>query len=236
MNHGLMSKRNMLFALLLVAAAFLLSPGTTPPSAQQLNVFQTMAQDVREESTYYAVRPQGEVKGGVILYPDDREDPVSYAPLVQRLAYHGLEVRVIKYPMGQAALFRVDPNRLLDEGRQLSWIALGLGSGTAKACSIADKSEYVAGLILVGGCSGAFNLNDNDLQITLYQFQGLEMTNELMAKVQGRLPADTRYAVVGSREDIYGDLNVPNSQKTADFIASLHQILEADNTNRKNRD
>ena len=236
MKHALISKRNMGFALLLAAAVFLLSPGTMPPSAQALNAFQTMAQDVRDQSTYYAVRPQGEVKGGVILYPDDREDPVSYAPLVQRLAAQGLEVRVVKYPMGKAALFRVDPYRLLDEGRQLSWVALGVGSGTAKACSIADKSEYVAGLILIGGCSGEFNLNDNDLQINLYQFEGLEMTDELMATVQGRLPADTRYTVVGSREAIYGDLSDPDSQTTADFIALLHQILEADTSNRKNRD
>lgn len=240
MKKQFMSKRITSFILLLLlAGVILLYPRTRPVSTQARDAYQTMAQHIRDNTVYYAVRPPGEVTGGVIIYPDDQEDPVSYAPLARTLSEEGLEVRVVKYPMGKASLFKADPVKLLGEATQLAWISVGLGSGATKACSIADKSEAVAGLILIGVCSSDVNLNDNDLMVTVYQLDNELLDDETLASMKKKLPADSRYLAAATRDEVLGGFLDSGSRalliREEAFLTQVQRILAAKTPDPKNQ-
>lgn len=191
--------------LLIMGAVFLLYPKIQPATSEAAELFRTMAGDVDNKSGYFAVRAEGPALGGVVIFPDDKEDPVSYAPMAQKLSALGMDVRIVRYPMGRAN-FKTDPLKLLHESGDLRWVSIGIGKGAEKACQLGDGSPEVAGLILIGSCSGETNLNDNDLQIIMYQVELEPMDEALMQQIRNKLPADTRFIRVGSRDELLGNL------------------------------
>lgn len=220
--------------LLVMGAVFLLYPKMQPATSEAADLFRTMAGDVDNKSGYFTVKSEGPALGGVVIFPDDKEDPVSYAPMAKKLSDLGMDVRIVRYPMGRAN-FKTDPLKLLNDSRDLRWLSIGVGKGAEKACQLGDGSTEVAGLILIGSCSGETNLNDNDLQITMFQVDLEPMDEEMMQQIRNKLPADTRFIRVGSRDEILGNLMDSGQARVlptqSDLLSDeIHRILAAQPT------
>lgn len=243
-----MKNRNALYRMSALALAlilfmigvFLWFHFRTPASSSARTVDRKMAGQVEQKWEFYTVASAAELKGGVMIYPDDHEDPLEYESLAQTLARHGFEVRVAKYPMGLARLSRSDRKDFFDSSSQTGWVAIGLGSGAEKACIAADRSERVAGLILIGGCSSQANLNDNDVKIVLYQLADRQSSENTIEEIKGKLPTDTVYLTAPNRESVLAELTTGEDSLLADsdfdLAEQIRHMLVSKITSSKNRD
>lgn len=225
--------------LLLLITGFYLFVKKEPVSQADRLVYQTVAPDLVQKSDYYSLRPDGEVTGGVIIFPDSKEDPASYAAMAKKLAQQGLEIRVVKYPLGLPQLSGAE-RTILEDGNQLPWVSLGFGQGGIKACSLADKSPQVAGLILTGNCDSQVNLNDNDLQVTVYQMADHPLALSETAQIQKRLPADTNFLIVSSQEEILEEIagNQPEIQRltqSGSLVSEIRRLIANKTVKLKNK-
>lgn len=224
--------------LLLVTGFFVFNRKTRVTPAEQA-VYRELAPVLTQQRDYYSFRPAGEIVGGVIIFPDQNEDPKSYAPMARILADQGLEIRVVKYPIGLIGLSNADRSAL-EDGSTLPWVSLGFGKGSEKACSLADKSARVAGLILVGSCDSRINLNDNDVQVTIYQLKDQLPNEKNIAELHGRMPADTQYITVDTKEEIMAEIpgNNPEIERLTHFeslVGEVRRVLWNKVVNSRNK-
>lgn len=220
--------------LLLVGAAIFFYPKSSPAPTEASLLFKTMAPKVEKQLRYYTIDAQGLAQGGVIIFPDDLEDSVSYAPMAEKLSAMGFQVRVVRYPLGRT-IFKTDYKKILPEDSDTGWVSIGIGKGANKACFLGDQSPDVKGLILIGACSAEVNLNDNDLQIIMYQEKSNPMSEERMEKIRKKLPADTKFKMVGSKDQILGQLMtsmeesyLAKNSQTDSLIQEIYDILIAE--------
>lgn len=201
-NSPIFKMATVLFFLVM---GLLLYAAKDPLTAVEQSAYQAMKPALVQKGDYYSLRPDGDVTGGVIIFPDSKEDPASYAPMAQKLAEQGLEIRVVKYPLGIQALSGAE-RKILDDRTPLPWVSLGFGSGVEKACILADQSDQIAGLIMAGVCTSQVNLNDNDIQVTVYQLADKPYPADRLAEVRRRLPADTEFITVEDAAQISATL------------------------------
>ena len=218
--------------LLLVGVAIFCYPKSSSAPTEASLLFKTMAPKVEKKLRFYTVEAQGIAEGGVVIFPDDLEDPVSYAPMAKKLSTMGFEVRVARYPLGRTS-FKTDYKNILPEVRDMSWVSIGIGKGANKACFLGDQFSDVKGLILIGSCSSEVNLNDNDLQIIMYQEESNPVGEERMEQIKKRLPADTEFKMITSKDQILGQLMAPieksyMANSIEDILSQeIHDILIA---------
>ena len=229
--------------LLLFTLMFLLR--VEPVTAESKESFDRLADQTWNTRHYYEVRPEGEVRGGILIYPDSGEDPVNYATLAERLAGEGLKTRVMKYPLGKAVLSQTELKEMDDNGGS-AWITIGFGDGGKKACVLADRSPDITGLIILGDCQADVNLNDNDIRVTFFELAGHSISEEQKAKIIKRLPADTVFRTAESKEEITGKIT-QEIQETAvmqrmavreaecDLVSEINRILARKGTGSKDR-
>lgn len=211
MKRKMQSKPAYAIALLLVLLTLSLAglfQMKKPLSPAAERAFARIAKSSVQNREYFEVSPQGQVLAGVIIYPDVRENPSSYAPLAERLAKEGYRTRVVKYPLGQPALSRADKKQFLHDGGGIPWVALGFGEGLDLACTLADRSEEVRGLILMGACSNETNLTDNDIRVTLYQLAQDPIATAVLEAMKKRLPADLALVTAPSQAQILEEIPV----------------------------
>lgn len=234
------TRQNRIIALILLAAGIIFVLQRKSAFSRDVSeAFDGLFARITHKSEYFSVRPKGEVRGGVIFFPQDHKDPLEYLPMLRSLVQQGLEVRVATYPLRFSALSASGRKGILEDGSQLEWISLGLGSGAVKACSLADKSDKIAGLILVGSCSGEVNLNDNDLQITFFELSSHPIAEKLMDTIRHKLPADTLYLKASAEEEVVGAVSL---KRTDDLIRlpnrlsdEIDRMLAARQVSPKNR-
>lgn len=209
--------------LLLMGAVVFCYPKSSPASAEASSLFKAMASKIDNKLKFYTVDAQGTTQGGVIIFPDDHEDPVSYAPMAKKISAMGFEVRVARYPLGRTS-FKTDYEKILPEVRDIGWVSIGIGKGANKACFLGDQSTKVKGLILIGSCSSEVNLNDNDLQIIMYQEEPNLVGDERMEQIRKKLPADTEFKIIASKDQILGQL-MASMEENYRANSSLKDIL-----------
>lgn len=229
--------------IVLLTGALLMLFRMEPLTDAARESYSRMAGLTRETAEYHEIRPEGLVRGGIVIYPDSGEDPISYVPLAERLAEQGLATRLVKYPLGRAALSKTE-RRELDNASGISWITLGFGQGREKSCILADRSEEITGLILIGECRADVNLTDNDIRVSFFDLEDEPVPEESMARIMKRLPADTLYLTASSTEEILGQipgeaaisaLRNRQGDDESSLVAQINRILARSVTNRNVR-
>ena len=227
------TKLYIIIGLLLFVGVAIFQYAKSSTASEASLLFNTMEEKVDNNLRFYTVNPQETAQGGVIVFPDDHEDPNSYALMAKSLAAMGLEVRVARYPLGRSS-FKTDYSKILSEDKQMSWVSIGVGKGANKACFLGDQSTKVKGLFLIGSCSSEVNLNDNDLQITMYQIESNPISEDQMQQIIKKLPADTKFKVVASKDQVFGQLmgSIEESQVSSRnqknaLSEEIYQILVA---------
>ena len=112
----------------------------------------------------------------------------------------------------------------MPEVRDIGWVSIGIGKGANKACFLGDQSTKVKGLILIDSCSSEVNLNDNDLQIIMYQEESNLVGDERMEQIRKKLPADTEFKITASKDQILGQL-MASMEENYRANSSLKDIL-----------
>lgn len=225
--------------LLLLITGFYMFTQKAPLSPTEQSAYASIRPLLVQKADYYSLRPDGEVSGGVIIFPNSNEDPASYAPMAKKLAEQGLEIRVVKYPFGFIKLSGAD-RKILEDGNQLSWVSLGFGSGVEKACSLADKSALVAGLMITGSCNSKVNLNDNDIQVTVYELENEPFAPDKLAEMRKRLPADTEFITVASKQEIMTEIptdqmRIQKASQSQILVSEIKRVLWNKVVNSRNK-
>ena len=127
------TKFYIIIGLLLFVGVAIFQYAKSSTASEASLLFNTMEEKVDNNLRFYTVNPQETAQGGVIVFPDDHEDPNSYALMAKSLATMGLEVRVARYPLGRSS-FKTDYSKILSEDKQMSWVSIGVGKGANKAC------------------------------------------------------------------------------------------------------
>lgn len=217
---------------LLMGVLLFLDREPLPQAARES--YNRLADRITETDDYYEVNPEGIVRGGILIFPDSGEDPISYAPLAEQLVAEGLTTRLVKYPLKSAALSKTE--RLdKDITGDLSWVTMGFGKGQGQACILADRVEKISGLIIIGDCKGSVNLKDNDIRVSFFELAEEPLDAEAIAAMMKRLPADTVFITASSLEEILGsNLGNPELAKTyetrsyagANLVREINRILK----------
>ncbi len=225
--------------LLILITGFYMITKKAPLTPAEQSAYSEIKPGLVQKADYYSLRPDGEVSGGVIIFPDSMEDPASYAPMAKKLAEQGFEIRVVKYPLGFIQLSGAH-RKILEDGNQLPWVSLGFGQGSDKACSLADKSTLVAGLILTGICASKVNLNDNDVQVKVYQLADQPYPVDQLPEIRKRLPADTEFITVETIGEMMAEIpgepsemSITMQQQT--LVSEIKEILMKKVVNLRNK-
>lgn len=227
--------------LALIIGSMLLS--MEPLTGEARASYGRLTELTRETPEYYEVIPEGPLRGGLVIYPDGGEDPRKYAPLAEQLAEEGLATRLVKYPLGRAALSKAE-HRALDSPLEIPWIALGFGKGREKSCILADRSDSISGLILIGDCQIGVNLTDNDIRVSFFELADDPVAPDALAGIMKRLPADTVFREAPSMQEILGRipgeaaLSAMRNRQGDDessLMVEINRILARSMTKRKDR-
>lgn len=191
-------------------------------SIKPAKAYQENKNKIIETSHYYATKPEGKALGGVLIYPDDKEDPAVYCLLAQRLAQAGWEARVVKYPFGFAGLAKQDGSETLNGDHYDHWMVLGFGQGAKPAWAVADRASYVIGLISMGNVVSDVNLNDNDVRVQLVDFEQEAMSEDKLNQALNKLPRDASHLRMASKVQVLEGEEGADVDRIVDMVRQIH--------------
>ena len=171
---------------------------------------------------------------GIVFYPGGLVDPVSYAPLLKRIATSGVSCFLVEMPLNLAVL---SPNRaeniLKDNPEIKRWILAGHSLGGSMAAKFAyDNQGRVDGLILLAAYPGKdTSLSESGIHVlSIYGSNDKVLDIEALESGKALLPEGTTYLTLrgGNHAQFgyYGDQSGDN-QATITREAQQTQTLNA---------
>ncbi|MBN2219745.1 MAG: alpha/beta hydrolase [Kosmotogaceae bacterium] len=164
---------------------------------------------------------------GIVFYPGGLVDPVSYAPLLKRIATRGVSCFLVEMPLNLAVL---SPNRagniMKDNPEIRRWILAGHSLGGSMAAKFAyDNQGRVDGLILLASYPGKdTSLSESGIHVlSIYGSNDKVLDIEALESGRALLPEGTTYvALLGGNHAQFGYYGPQRGDGDA-FITLLEQ-------------
>jgi dienelactone hydrolase len=160
---------------------------------------------------------------GIIFYPGGKIDTLAYAPLMLKLAEHGIMCVLIHMPMN-LAIFNIDAaNDVYDKYPEIdNWYLMGHSLGGAMASQYAEENyNKLAGLIMLG----AYPLNDADVDsIIIYGSEDVGLDREKLIDVSNQ------FVIEGGNHSYFGNYDENETNPIRDGETTITQDEQQDKT------
>ena len=145
-------------------------------------------------------------RAGLIFYPGGKVEYNAYAPLMQRLAEHGIACVLVKMPANLAVLDVDAANGIPEKFPEIQrWYIGGHSLGGSMASSYVSGHTGFEGLVLLGSYSTADISNTSLKVISIYGSEDGVMNREKYEQYKVNLPADFEQIVIlGGNHAMFG--------------------------------